>query len=202
MAITRISQSSVTEGLEKYISFYGGLSGALFGQQYDSIQTITVGAGGQAAIDFTSIPGTYQHLQLRVIARHTSVTTGNDSINIRLNSDSGSNYAVHRIYGNGVSAVADAATGQTAAWTLIAAHGGNSASTFAVGILDILDYSSSAKTTTLRALVGGDFNGSGSVNINGSLWTSTAAVSAMSLTPGGAYNFAQHTTAALYGIRS
>lgn len=32
---------------------------------YDSIATTTVGAGGAASITFSSIPSTYQHLQIR-----------------------------------------------------------------------------------------------------------------------------------------
>ena len=34
---------------------------------YESIATVTVGSGGTSEINFTSIPATYTHLQLRII---------------------------------------------------------------------------------------------------------------------------------------
>ena len=34
---------------------------------FESIATVTVGSGGAANVEFTSIPGTYTHLQLRAI---------------------------------------------------------------------------------------------------------------------------------------
>ena len=36
---------------------------------YESIATVSVGSGGAADVEFTSIPGTYTHLQIRWIAR-------------------------------------------------------------------------------------------------------------------------------------
>jgi hypothetical protein len=40
---------------------------------YESIATVTVGSGGSAAnVEFTSIPATYTHLQIRGIARTAS----------------------------------------------------------------------------------------------------------------------------------
>jgi hypothetical protein len=39
---------------------------------FESIATVTVGGGGAATVEFTSIPATYTHLQLRYIAQKTS----------------------------------------------------------------------------------------------------------------------------------
>ena len=36
---------------------------------YQSIATVTVGGAGSTSIDFTSIAGTYSHLQIRCLAR-------------------------------------------------------------------------------------------------------------------------------------
>jgi len=36
---------------------------------FESIATVTVGAGGSSEINFTSIPSTYQHLQIRILSR-------------------------------------------------------------------------------------------------------------------------------------
>ena len=39
---------------------------------YESIATVTVGSGGAANVEFTSIPGTYTHLQIRMLGRLVS----------------------------------------------------------------------------------------------------------------------------------
>jgi hypothetical protein len=48
------------------------ITGNLVTTSYESIATVTVGGGGSATIDFTSIPATYTHLQIRGIARSTN----------------------------------------------------------------------------------------------------------------------------------
>ena len=74
---------------------------------YESIATVTVGSGGSSSIDFTSIPSTYTHLQLRMTARCTAQSGGNPTnVYLRFNSDSGSNYAWHQLAGNGSAASA------------------------------------------------------------------------------------------------
>ena len=69
----------------------GGLSASAYGlfslqstNSYESIQTVTVGSGGQSTISFTSIPSTYKHLQIRMLARATGASTVGL---IRFNSD-------------------------------------------------------------------------------------------------------------------
>jgi len=59
------------------------------------IETITVGSGGSAAIDFTSIPSTYDHIQLITSTRSEDNTVNYSYAfgHMRINNDSGSNYA-------------------------------------------------------------------------------------------------------------
>jgi hypothetical protein len=40
---------------------------------YESIATVTVGSGGAANVEFTSIPATYTHLQLRLLASRSNM---------------------------------------------------------------------------------------------------------------------------------
>ena len=79
-------------------------TGAMF-----PLQVITVGATATASITFSNIPATYSHLQIRAIAR-TNVASTADYPQIRFNSDSGSNYAHHLLYGDGSAAGAAATT--------------------------------------------------------------------------------------------
>ena len=164
---------------------------------YESIATTTVGAGGSSTITFSSIPATYTHLQIRGIARDG---TGN-SISMTLNSDTGANYARHRLTGNGTAAGA-VGTASINNMPLFGQSGvGSSASTFAAFVLDLLDYANTNKYKTVRNLSGLDQNGSGSVEFMSGLWQSTSAVSTITLTNAGAINFTQYSSFALYGIK-
>ena len=67
-----------------------------------------------SAVTFSSIPDTYEHLQLRLDWRGTYESTGIDGY-IRFNSDSGSNYTKHMIYtaSTGGTAVTESTTETT-----------------------------------------------------------------------------------------
>ena len=70
---------------------------------YESIASITPTAG-TINILFSSIPSTYKHLQLRCIVRgNWSGGAGpyTSPAEITFNSDTGANYASHRLTGNG-----------------------------------------------------------------------------------------------------
>ena len=165
---------------------------------YDSIATVTVGAGGATSVSFTSIPATYQHLQIRA---SFTTSTGGQVISARLNSDSGSNYTLHSLIGNGSAASAGASTSASYA-TIFGRVVGTSATNPTALITDILDYTNTNKNTTLRTLGGNDNNGSGELNFLSDLWLNTAAVTAIEISPyNGAVAFNQYSSFALYGIR-
>ena len=103
------------------------ISGNLYNASYESIATVTVGAGGASSAIFNSIPNTYTHLQIRYITRNANA---DDSTIIRLNSDSGSNYARHFLRGNGTSATAAASSSVTAMEGPFTAYSGTTANAF------------------------------------------------------------------------
>ena len=161
---------------------------------YESIATQSVGAGGASSITFSSIPSTYKHLQIRFIANNAS----QQDIYVRFNSDTGSNYWRHYLYGNGTTAVAaaDAAANDK----LSLGFTSTSASIFGNGIMDILDYTNTSKNKTTRSLCGYDANGSGYVVLFSGLWSSTAAINSITAFPTSG-NFNQYSQFALYGIK-
>jgi hypothetical protein len=180
----------------------GGAAAGAAGS-YESIATVNVGSGGSATVEFTSIPATYTHLQIRAIGRTTRAET-NDALNMRFNSDTGSNYSWHRLDGQGDtgSATASSATSQT---TIIvdrfsAATAGN-ASMFGAFVLDILDYANTNKYKTTRNLGGYDLNGSGLITFASGLWQSTSAITSITLVSRNAGNLSQYSSFALYGIK-
>lgn len=178
------------------------ISGHLFAPSgsYDSIATVTVGSGGSSSISFSSIPSTYQHLQIRYISRSNRADI-TDWIKLNLNSDTGNNYASHFLRGNGsfASASASTSTNYIGAGSSVAQTGG--ADMFGVTVVDILDYANTNKNTTVRSLNGEDRNGAGFVYFESGLWMNTSAVSTISLTCGSGSNWSQYSSFALYGVK-
>jgi hypothetical protein len=177
---------------------FGSLAGfGMFpGGAFESIATVTLGSGGAGNVEFTSIPGTFQHLQLRIMARITSGT--NTFFDGQFNGDTASNYTWHDIQGNGSAASTGAAANRSA---FVAGYVSLATDEF-VGavIIDILDYGSTSKNKTVRAFGGHDKNGTGIVTVQSGLWRSTSAVTSLKLTnPSG--TIGQHSTFALYGVR-
>lgn len=169
---------------------------------FDSIATAT-GTGSSGTITFSSIPSTYQHLQIRGIIRGTSVTTGRD-LNLRFNSDSASNYKSHYLIGTGASTLAgeDGGGATTSIWLGRAYANGALASTTSAVIIDVHDYGSTTKNKTVRSFQGRDDNGTAeqSLTLASGLWLSTSAISSISLLVDSG-NFGTSSTFALYGIK-
>jgi hypothetical protein len=169
---------------------------------YESISTVTL-TSSQNTVAFSSIASTYKHLQIRYISRSTRAS-GTDSISIRFNSDSGSNYARHFLFGDGASAGAGATTTDTMSNCAIGSGASAGASMFGAGVIDILDYSSTNKNKTIRTLSGADINGSGGdLRFSSGLWFATpAAITSITLyAQGGSADFVQYSSFALYGIK-
>ena len=182
---------------------------AVAGGDFESIATVTVGSGGASSIEFTSIPGTYQHLQIRMISR-SNRSSILDLSRMQFNADTATNYAFHDLYGENVAGAGGYAESNVASIAI----GGMTASTvnssmFGAQVIDILDYASTTKNKVTRCLGGFDTNASGAAGqtdcqilIRSGLWRSTSAVTSIKLFPNTGPNYVQHTTAALYGVKA
>lgn len=166
---------------------------------FESIASVTA-TGGESSLSFTSIPSTYQHLQIRGLIRFNFASTGNGIAWCRINNDSGSNYARHELSGNGSTVNAAGAATQTLGLYYPAPYDSNTAGIFGTVIIDIHDYASTTKNKTVRAFAGSDLNGSGDIYLSSMLWQSTTAVNRFDLFTGG-NNWKAGTTFALYGIK-
>jgi len=165
---------------------------------FESIATYSVGSGGTPYIQFTSIPSTYKHLQIRYTAKGSSGTVYS---RLRFNSDTSSNYFSHELMGNGSSASANAFSGASFNAIVLSGQGFTSTSnTFNAGVVDILDYTSTSKNKTVRYLDGFDANGSGFIGLYSGVWSATpAAITQIDIIISSG-NFAQYSHFALYGI--
>lgn len=197
--ITTVKTSSVIQGMPKYRSMLAGNS-AYIPSSYESIATAT-GTGSSGTITFSSIPSGFKHLQIRGTARSTAT---NYTFTLKFNNDSGSNYAQHRLFGDGTSITASGADTLT-----FASIGSNSISTtssniIGVNIIDILDYGSTSKYKTVRSFAGIDDNSgttASQVVIRSGLWQSTSAITQIDLIAASSGSWTTQTTFALYGIK-
>jgi hypothetical protein len=182
------------------------ITGNLVVGAYESIATVTVGSGGQSTVEFTSIPSTYTHLQIRYIGLTNRATFGIDDLNMRLNSDTGSNYSSHRLYGNGATASSDA-SGPSATSMVGISYSGTTVSSYpGTAVIDILDYANTSKAKTVRSLSGIDVNGliggvPGYMFFTSGAWYNTSAITSISLYSSTSSNFQQYSQFALYGIK-
>ena len=167
---------------------------------YDLLETEILTAATTASVTFSSLDSytDYQHLQLRITARATTQPDPTRSISLRANGDSGSNYAAHRLNGNGSSVNSYAYTSQQQAYLGQVAGSNASANVFGALVIDILDFSNASKNTTFRSFSGIATN---EVNIFSGLWNNTAAVTSLTIFCGGD-NLGTGSRLSLYGLRS
>jgi hypothetical protein len=163
---------------------------------YELIAT-AFGTGSSGVISFSSIPQEYKHLQLRYTAKNSSTAT---QMNITLNGITSGVYIRHSLFGNGSTVASNASsTSQTAIQLVESMANSTTANAVNAGVIDLLDYSSTSKNTTLRALYGMADN-LNRVYLSSGLYNQTTAVSSLTLTAS-ANNFAALSRFSLYGIK-
>ena len=162
------------------------------GSTYTPIATQTL-PSNQTTVTFTSIPSTYTDLILVMNAKDDTLTNSE----IRFNSDSGTNYSITALYGNGSSA-ASARESNTAQGSIdfnayIDTTGFNYNN-----IIQVMNYSN---TTTYKTYLARANNATQGVDAIVGLWRSTAAINRIDiLTTTGTRNFIAGSTCTLYGI--
>jgi hypothetical protein len=187
-----IAKASNAGGFKSLNRYYDMLAGntAFVDTAYESIATVTIGAGGATTATFSSIPQTYTDLQIRLLAKNAD---GNPFGGATMSINGGAGEARHDFYGTGSAVGASGVSG-----SLLVYIGGTAQ--FGVGIVDILDYTNANKTKTSRSLSGVDNNGSGLVAFESGLETTQTAISSLTFTSNSG-NFAQYSSFALYGIK-
>jgi hypothetical protein len=156
---------------------------------YTPIATQTL-TGATSSVSFSSIASTYTDLILTI----EGTVGSNCGIQLRFNSDSGSNYSFTRMTGDGSSASSDRSSNAT-----FMELGYYVTTTRNMNIVQIMNYSN---TTTYKTVL--NRANAQSVNIGAQayaeLWRSTSAINAISLSASG--NFSTGSTFTLYGIQA
>lgn len=160
---------------------------------YKKISSVTVGSGGAADIEFTSIPGTYTDLVLHLSARSSST---DEDCKVTFNT-SGGTYTVRRLIGTGSATSSD--TSPTQAYMRMNPST-DTASTFSNCTMYIPNYTSSnAKSISADSVT--ENNGTRGIQmLVAGLWSGTDAITKITLTNQAGNNFVQYSTATLYGI--
>jgi len=165
---------------------------------FELIQS-TLLTSATASVTFSNLGNfstTYEHLQVRASMARTS--GGLTGIGLRLNGDSGGNYANHLLFGNGSSVQSSAGTGETSIGIGLTAA---SSTVFGASVVDILDAYNASKNTTVRTLTG--INPAGDtpfVQLRSGLWLNTASITSISFS--GVSDFVAGTRFSLYGIKA
>jgi hypothetical protein len=160
---------------------------------YTLIASSTVGSGGAANIDFTSIPSTYTDLILFTSLRCSN--TSSNGVYIDYNGST-SSYSVRYVLGDGSSA--SSGTISRIVQRMVDSNG--TANTFANSSTYIPNYASSNYKSSSTDTVAESNVTSVLMNLDADLWSNTAAINQITITPASGGNLAQYSTAYLYGI--
>lgn len=161
---------------------------------YTLIASSTVGAGGVASIVFSSIPQTYTDLVIKLSIRSEGTST--NAVLLQLNGSS-ANGSIRALEGNGSAA---------SVWTDTSSYAGNippstyTANNFSNNEVYIPNYAGSTNKSSSVDSVTENNATAALADLQANLWSNTAAVTSITLNRNGTNNFAQYSTAYLYGI--
>lgn len=157
-------------------------------QSTTALATITL-QSASSEVFFTSIPGTYRDLVL--VSLNATQNESFRQYRLQVNGDTGGNYSIARLDGNGSAASGSVDSGQIEV-TLFSTGTG---STFATIISHFIDYSATDKHKTMLHRINAP---DATVGVSASRWASTAAITSIRVfTPAG--QFQAGSTFVLYG---
>jgi hypothetical protein len=170
---------------------------------YDQIgSAVTVGVGGAAFIEFTSIPAIYTDLLICTSLRSTRTpSTDGAHISLTINGSSSSIYNFKHLRGNG-SAASSYGESNTTSMNLYsqADSASDTGGTFSSNLIYIPNYRGSAnKSISIDSVYENNATAAGQHLVAG-LWASSAAITSIKLAEGFGNNWVQYSTAYLYGI--
>lgn len=162
---------------------------------YVLLETITVGAAGAASVVFNNIPQSgYTDLVIKASAR-SNKSGSTDYMKIEFNGSS-ANLTSKTLWGSGSS------TGSYSSTAIIPVFDGNTATSSTFGNMEIYvpNYTSANfKSVSIDTVDENNATGA-SMGFDAGLWSSTAAITSVTLTPRDGTLILQYSTFSLYGI--
>lgn len=160
---------------------------------YTPIATQTLGSAA-ASVTFSSIPSTYTDL----VFVWNGTNNAAEYIQARFNSDTGTNYSITNVTGDGSSAISNRKTSQNQVqlnW-----YSYPTTNVFEGSVIAFIQ--NYANTTTYKTVLSRANTASRATEAIVGLWRSTAAISTILLFPSGTATFNAGSTFTLYGIKA
>ena len=165
---------------------------------YQLIETIEVGSGGAASIEFTGIPQDGVDLAILLSGRTDYAGIG-FPLYTTINSDTTSTYVARYIRGDGSSVVSQTTSTNIGIYSGFIASATSTSNSFENLSFYIPNYSGNAQKSFSVDTVGENNATTAYQNIIAGLWPQTSAITTITMTPLSS-NFVQHSTASLYKI--
>jgi len=164
---------------------------------YTLISSVTVGSGGSASIEFTSIPATYTDLLVKLSGRSSRSAATMEEFVLTFNNNT-SSYSERQLRGDGSSVISQTFSGASIQ-QLGQPGAGATANTFGNWEFYIPNYAgSNYKSISLDGVTENNAT-QAYTNFEAGLWSNTAAITSIKLSAG-SYLAVQYSTAYLYGI--
>lgn len=165
---------------------------------YSKLASYTVGSSGINEVSFLAIPQNYTDLIIKLSARTTRAYL-EDSLFMKFNNDSGSNYSKRILYGNGATAASGG--GSSSNMDFYICGDTATASTFSnVGVLIPNYNSSNYKSASVDSVTENNATTSMTWLLAG-VWNNSSAINSITFTPN-AGTLKQYSTFTLYGVKA
>jgi hypothetical protein len=160
---------------------------------FESIATSN--PSGTNTVTFSSIPGTYKHLQIRVAVN----ATGGGQLFLRFNGNTTTNYNWHAM--QAATSTADMTFPGVTTTSIDVVPIEEDTNTFGVGVIEVMDYATTTKNKIVRRISGKNSNAvrQGLISVGSGMLNNTTAVTSVTLFT--TNNFNSGTKFALYGIK-
>lgn len=171
---------------------------------FELIASSTVGSGGAANIDFTSIPSTYTDLVIKLSGRST-VSGDWEDMKIAFNgSTTDAQYYWKAVYGYSGSTVgSNQGNGNSNARLQGNVSGSTAtANTFGTWEMYVPNYAGSNQKSVSTDFASENNSTGTLLGFATNLWNQTSAINRVTLTTSGGNNLAQYSAAYLYGVKN
>lgn len=165
---------------------------------YIAIATTTVGSGGAASIDLTSIPQTYTDLLLKLSIRTNRAATF-DNFELQFNNNTATQYSNLRLRGDGASA--SSSSGADNKFIAISGVNASSSTSNTFGSLEVYipNYTGSTNKAVSIDIITETNASTAYAFLQAGLLSNTAAITSIKFSNG--ETISEYSTATLYGIK-
>lgn len=158
----------------------------------------TVLGSSATSVTLSSIPSTYKDVIVELAFGLRFSADGTATVSYQFNSDTGSNYSMTEVSGNGTSAASTRNSSQTAITQVVNCSAGTADTVWQTQFVNLQSYANTSinKTAIIRT---NGITGNGAVRAAAGLWRSSAAISSVVISQN-ATQFYPGTVVRLWGI--